>query len=80
MGSTFMLCAVNQEFGVNGTLVPKFMLLSWVVPPRGSTRATFSTGQLNYSATLLPSRACHFRLRVGPLIRTVIGASKGMRP
>ena len=50
MGSTFMLCTVNQESGVHGILVPMFMLC-WVVPPRGTTRARVSTG--NWPAILL---------------------------
>ena len=49
MGSTFMLCTVDQESGVHGILVPMSMLC-WVVPPRGTTRATVSTGWLNHSA------------------------------
>ena len=40
-------CAVDQEFGVHCILVSLYTL-SWVVPPRGATRATVSTGQLNY--------------------------------
>ena len=46
MGSTFMLCAVDQESGVHGILLPMSMLC-WVVPPRGITRAMVSTGRLN---------------------------------
>ena len=57
MGSTFMRCTVDQESGVRGILVPMSMLC-WVVPPQGTTRATVSTGRLNYSATLWPYRAC----------------------
>ena len=79
MGSTFMLCTVDQQSGVHGILVLLFKLC-WVVPPRATTRATVSTGRLNYSATLLPCRACFFRQRLGPPLRTVDGVSKGMRP
>ena len=56
MGSTFMLCTVDQESGVHGILVPMSMLC-WVVPLWGTTRATVLAGRLNYSATLLPCRA-----------------------
>ena len=79
MGSTFMLCTTDKESGVHIILVPMSMLC-WVVPPRGTTRATVSTGRLNYSATLLPCRACLFRQRLGSPLRTVIGVGKGMRP
>ena len=79
MGSTFMLCTVDQESGVHGILVPMSMLCG-VVPPRGTTQATVSTDRLNYSETLLPCRACLFRQRLGPPLRTVVGVSKGMRP
>ena len=72
-----MLCTIEQESGVHGILVPMSML-RWVVPPRGTTRATVSTGWLNYSATLLPCRACFFRQRLGPLLTTVVGVSKGI--
>ena len=68
-----------QESGVHGILVPMFTLC-WVVPIRGTTRAMVSTGRLNYSATLLPCRACVFRQRLGPLLITVVSVSKGMRP
>ena len=47
MDSTFMLCAVDQEFGVHCILV-SLSKLSGVVPPRGATRATVQTGRLNY--------------------------------
>ena len=52
MGSAFMLCTVDQESGVHGILIP-MSTLCWVVPPRGTTRTTVSTGRLNYLATLL---------------------------
>ena len=74
MGNTFMLCTVDQESSEHGILVAMSMLC-WVVPPRGTARATVSTGRLNYSATLLPCRACLFRQRLGPLLRTVVGVS-----
>ena len=47
MGSTFRLCTVDQEFGVHCILV-SLSTLTWVVPPRSATRATVSTGGLNY--------------------------------
>ena len=79
MGSTFMLCTVDQESGVHDILVP-MSRLSWVVPPRGTTQAMVLTGGLNYSSTLLPCRACLFRQRPSPLLITVVGVSKGMQP
>ena len=47
MGSTCMLCTVDQESGVCGIQVPMSMLCS-VVPPRGTIRVTVSTDRLNY--------------------------------
>ena len=79
MGSTFMLCTVDQESGVHGILV-SMSTLCWVVPSRATTRATVSAGRLNHSATLLPRRACLFWQRQGLLLRTVVGVSKGMLP
>ena len=79
MGSTFMFCTVDQESGVHCILVPMSMFC-WVVPLRGTTQATVLTGRLNYSATLLPCRACLSRQRLGPLLTSVVGVSKGMRP
>ena len=77
MDSTFMLCTVDQESGVHGILVPMSMLC-WVLPSRGTTRATVSTGRLNYSATLMPCRACLFRQRLGSMLGTVVGVIKYM--
>ena len=79
MGSTFMFCTVDRESGVHGILVPMSMLC-WEVPTRKTTRTTVSTGRLNYSAILLPCRACLFRQRLGPVLITVVSVSKGMRP
>ena len=79
MGSTFMLCTVDQESGVHDILVPTSMLC-WVVPPQGTTRATVATGRLNYFSNRVAFRACLFRQRLGSLLRTVVDVSKGMRP
>ena len=79
MGSIFMLCTVDQESGVHGIQVPMSMLC-WVVPPRGTTRATASTVRLNYFSNSVTLQACLFRQRLGPLLITVVGVSRGMRP
>ena len=47
MGSTFVFCTVDQRNLVYMHTSPN-VYASWVVPPSGATRATVSTGRLNY--------------------------------
>ena len=47
IGSTFVFCTVDQRNLVYMHTSPN-VYASWVVPPSGATRATVSTGQLNY--------------------------------
>ena len=47
MGSTFVFCTVDQRNLVYMHTGPN-VYASWVVPPSGATRATVSTGRLNY--------------------------------
>ena len=68
MGSTFMLCTVDQESGVTSLNV--YALLS-----SASSRQRF-----RLTATLLPCRANLVKQKRGPLLRPVVGVSKGMQP
>ena len=47
MGSTYVFCTVDQRNLVYMHTSPN-VYASWVVPPSGATRATVSTGRLNY--------------------------------
>ena len=47
MGSTFVFCTVDLRNLVYMHTSPN-VYASWVVPPSGATRATVSTGRLNY--------------------------------
>ena len=68
MGSTFMLCAFDQESGVHGILVPMSMLC-WVVPPRGTTRATVSTGGLSYFSNSVALQGMPFLAKARPELK-----------
>ena len=48
MGSTFMLCTVDQEFGVGLHGIVPMSMLCWAAPPRGTTRTTVLNGWLNH--------------------------------
>ena len=63
--TTVLIKMFDQEFGVHCILV-SLSTHSWVVPARGATRATVSTGRPNYFSNPVALQGIRFYAKARP--------------